>query len=60
MQEFEEQGDLRESLKTEVTETYGLINNLFQTVGFFAKIFFETIANFASYFSGNKENDTNQ
>jgi len=59
MQELEENSELREGLKTEVTETYGLINMIFQSIGFFTKVFSETLAGFASYFdsSGNKNSD---
>lgn len=55
MQELEENADLRDDLKTEITETYGLINMLFQTVGFFTKVFTETLAGFASYFDSSND-----
>ncbi len=50
MSEFnllEENSSPREDLSKNITETYGLINMILSTLGFFTKIFSETIVNVA-------------
>lgn len=47
--------EIREDLKEEVTETYGLIGNLFKSVSFFLEVFSGSTLNFINFFSKKKK-----
>jgi len=50
----EKKEEVRDGLKEEVTETYVLINNLFQYTGFFLNTFMQSLFNFINFFAPKK------